>query len=48
MTNITEQTKAAEEESDGKCSLAPHQIIATTKKTTVWKTNTFSKTHGDN
>ena len=46
MTNITEQTKAAEEESDGKCSLAPHQIIATTKKTTVWEISDFSKTHG--
>ncbi|MFA7398574.1 MAG: hypothetical protein WC046_08835 [Candidatus Bathyarchaeia archaeon] len=45
MTNITEQTKAAEK-SDGKCSLAPHQIIATTKKTTVWEISDFSKTHG--
>jgi hypothetical protein len=43
MTNITEQAKTAEE-SDGKCILAPHPIIAMTKKATVWEISDFSRT----
>jgi hypothetical protein len=45
MTNITDQAKAAEKMVKN-TFFAPHQIIATTKKTTVWEISDFSKTHG--